>query len=66
MSNNFYNKLNNIYNSGKYKTGNNLLYKSSSSNGEEIKSFNKKNRSLPAIKKKSKYYFIIFIFRKNC
>lgn len=54
MCNNFYNKLNNIYNGAKNNNGNNLLYKSSCSKGGEIKNFNKKNRSLPAIRGKSK------------
>ena len=54
MCNNFYNKLNNIYNGAKNSNGHNLLHKSSSTNGQEIKNFNKKNKSLPAIRRKSK------------
>ena len=54
MCNNFYNKLNHIYNGSKNNNGNHLLHKSSSLKGEDIKSFNKKNRSLPAIRRKSK------------
>ena len=62
MSNNFYNKLKEIYNSNKNKIGNHLLYKSSSSKGEEINCFNKNNRSLPAITKNKKSKIIIIIF----
>ena len=54
MCNNFYNKLNNIYNGAKNTNGHHLLHKSSTSKIEETKYFNKKNRSLPAIKRKSK------------
>ena len=54
MCHNFYNKLNHIYNGSKNNNGNHLLHKSSSLKGEEMKSFNKKNRSLPAIRRKSK------------
>ena len=53
MCNNFYNKLNHIYNGSKNNNGNHL-HKSSSTNGQEIKNFNKKNKSLPAIRRKSK------------
>ena len=56
MCNNFYNKLSNIYNSGKNKNGRYILHKSSSSNGEEIKKFNRKYKSLPAINRKSKFF----------